>query len=256
MNSIEELLSVILQLAHDMLVMGSEVSRAEQKIEKMCFAYGMEEVEVFVITSSIVVSVKAANGRIYTQTKRIRKYNTDFEKLLKIEQLTDYVCKQRPEPEEIVSGYSQITKGKSKRSSIQEKLLEYGNYCCLCMIFTFFFGGDIKDGISSFICGIFAKSMVDFFRTMVSNRFVMNMTASMCAGLAACLFYKVGFAGSVDKVIIGNIMLLIPGLAMINSFKDLVGGETISGLLRLVDSVVQAVAIALGFALVLLPMGV
>ena len=50
-------------------------------------------------------------------------------------------------------------------------------------------------------------------------------------------------------------MLLIPGLATVNAFKDLVSGEMISGLLRLADALIQAIAIAIGFALILLPMG-
>ena len=61
----------------------------------------------------------------------------------------------------------------------------------------------------------------------------------------------------VDQVIIGNIMLLIPGLATVNALKDLISGEMMTGMLRLSDALIQAIAIAIGFAIVLLPiMGV
>lgn len=45
-------------------------------------------------------------------------------------------------------------------------------------------------------------------------------------------------------------MLLIPGLATVNAFKDLIKGDTITGLLRLSDALIQAVAVAFGFAVV------
>lgn len=49
-------------IGYDMLVAGSEVGRVENQIERMCRTYEMEEVEVFIITSSIIVSVKDRNG--------------------------------------------------------------------------------------------------------------------------------------------------------------------------------------------------
>lgn len=56
-------------------------------------------------------------------------------------------------------------------------------------------------------------------------------------------------AASVDKIIIGIIMLLVPGLAFTNAVKDIFIGDTISGVMRLIETVLLAAALALGFAL-------
>ena len=58
-----------------------------------------------------------------------------------------------------------------------------------------------------------------------------------------------------DKIIIGNIMLLIPGIALTTSLRDMINGDTISGLLGLSEAVLKALAIAIGFAAVLMRMG-
>ena len=58
-----------------------------------------------------------------------------------------------------------------------------------------------------------------------------------------------------DKVVIGNIMLLIPGIALTTSLRDMINGDTISGLLGLSEAVLKALAIAIGFAAVLMRMG-
>ena len=50
---------------------------------------------------------------------------------------------------------------------------------------------------------------------------------------------------------IGNIMLLIPGLALTNSLRDMFSGNTISGLMRFIEAILLALTIALGFAMVL-----
>ena len=53
-------------------------------------------------------------------------------------------------------------------------------------------------------------------------------------------------------ILIGDIMLLIPGLAMINAVRNILGGNTISGLLRLTESLIWAAALAGGFMLAIL----
>ena len=59
-----------------------------------------------------------------------------------------------------------------------------------------------------------------------------------------------GIAVHVDKVMIGNIMLQIPGINMMNAIRDMMCGDMITGLLRLMEAIILAVAIAAGFALV------
>ena len=54
-----------------------------------------------------------------------------------------------------------------------------------------------------------------------------------------------GFAA--DKIMIGDIMLLIPGLTVTNAMRDMIVGDTISGLLRLIESIWWAGALACGF---------
>ncbi len=58
-----------------------------------------------------------------------------------------------------------------------------------------------------------------------------------------------------DKVMIGNIMLLIPGMALTNSIRDLLCGDIVAGLLRLVESLLIALAIAAGYSIPLILLG-
>jgi uncharacterized membrane protein YjjP (DUF1212 family) len=54
---------------------------------------------------------------------------------------------------------------------------------------------------------------------------------------------------------IGNIMSFIPGVAMTNSFRDLFGGDIMSGIFRLCTALIDAVAIAVGYAVAILILG-
>ena len=53
-----------------------------------------------------------------------------------------------------------------------------------------------------------------------------------------------------DMISIGNIMLLIPGIALTNSLRDMFSGNTLAGLMRFIEALLLAMTIAFGFALV------
>ena len=56
-------------------------------------------------------------------------------------------------------------------------------------------------------------------------------------------------ADTVDRIVIGNIMLLIPGISLTNSIRDMVSGDTMSGTLRFIEACILALAIAGGYFL-------
>lgn len=75
------------------------------------------------------------------------------------------------------------------------------------------------------------------------------MLCSCLGGLLAGLAVRFGLGDSVDMISIGNIMLLIPGVALTNSLRDMFSGNTISGLMRFIEAILLALTIACGFAL-------
>ena len=60
---------------------------------------------------------------------------------------------------------------------------------------------------------------------------------------------RLGLARHADLIAIGNIMLLIPGIALTNAIRDMFAGDLISGLLRFAEAMLLAVTVALGFVL-------
>lgn len=56
--------------------------------------------------------------------------------------------------------------------------------------------------------------------------------------------------------LMGNIMLLIPGIPFTNSIRDMLSGDTMSGLLRMCECLLRTVAVAAGFVGVMTLLGV
>ena len=71
-------LGLIMDIGEEMLTSGAEVHRVEESINLMCTALGAKRVEVFIITSSMVVTIFDEQENSYTQTRRITSITTDF----------------------------------------------------------------------------------------------------------------------------------------------------------------------------------
>ena len=75
---------------------------------------------------------------------------------------------------------------------------------------------------------------------------------SLIMGLLAQGAVALGFGAQADMIMIGCIMLLIPGALVTASLRDMLLGDTITGALRLSEALLMAVSIAAGFAVAIL----
>ena len=74
-----------------------------------------------------------------------------------------------------------------------------------------------------------------------------NLLISLIIGIIVGLVGRIIPGIHLDMILIGDIMLLIPGLAMTNAVRNILLGNTISGLVRLADSLLWAGSLAGGF---------
>ena len=87
MQTSKEFLRIFLDMGEALLSSGAEIFRVEDTLNRMGYACGATQMNVFVITSSIVITMEFSGEGARTQTRRIREsYGNDFTKL---EQLND-----------------------------------------------------------------------------------------------------------------------------------------------------------------------
>ena len=91
----------VLDMGEIMLTSGAEVNRVEDTLQRMLKAYGCQRVDVFTITSSIVVTVRTSENEALTQTRRITNYETDMHKLELCNALSRRVCLKTASPQEL-----------------------------------------------------------------------------------------------------------------------------------------------------------
>ena len=118
-----------------------------------------------------------------------------------------------------------------------------------------FFGGSMTDGLVAALFGLVICRLQRHFGPQCPNRLVFNLLSALAVGISItlCAFFLPELHA--DKILIGDIMLLIPGLAMTNAVRDTMVGSPISGAMRLIETLLWAGALAMGFMSAFLLMG-
>lgn len=238
-----EFINILLDVGEKLLLSGGEVSRVEGTLLKMADAYGAEKRSVFVITSNIVISITMPGDIYATDTRRILKNaGIDFTCLEKINALSRSYCKNPLTNEELRKRIDECEVKVNKFAFLFGSVLAAG-------AFSVFFGGSLLDGavasILAVIICLFKTKVFPFLKYNLQFNFAVSFVTGFLALTASHFFTCI----SADKVIIGDIMLLIPGLAMTNAVKDILVGDTISGVMRFVESLMWALGLAIGIML-------
>ncbi len=233
---------IALDIGEGMLKCDAEVHRVEIAIEKVCRAYGARHVDVFSIQSLIIAAVYMSDGSHSTQSRRVFSNSTNLSRIEDYNALSRKIC-ENPMPIREVD--EEIRKIKNKSAypfllTILGNMLGSGS-------FAIFFGGTLMDGIATAIAGIVVAllSAINFDNF---NKMIKTMLTSFVAGLFSCLLIRLGLGDNLDMILIGVIMLMIPGISLGNAMRDLVCGDTLTGSSRIVQAVIIALMIALGLA--------
>ena len=237
-----ELLDCGMDIGEQMLICGGEVHRVEDSLKRIFHAFGAARIDVFIITSSMVVTIHTADGEAFTQTRRITDTGIDFERLHKLNALSRKICCTKMTAADIRHELSEIGACKNYPFLLQ----------CICHAlisgcFTLFFGGGMVEAAVSLAGGIIVRLLVIFSEKAVKNKIFSKFIASFAATALAWGAFRLGIIPGAHNVMIGSIMALLPGIGLTNALRDLLVGDSIAGLLRTIEACITALAIAAGY---------
>ncbi len=112
--------------------------------------------------------------------------------------------------------------------------------------FAVFFGGTLIDSACAGICAILLGLADRFLEKFKTNQFFRTIASAFIMTIVAYVTGILGIANNTDTVIIGTLMILVPGLIFTNAMRDIIFGDTNSGINRIVQVLLIAAAIALG----------
>lgn len=245
--ALKEVLSLSLDVAERMLKCGAEVSRVENTISIICRGYGVNYIEVFVMNSIIIATLRDDKDSV-TESRRISYHKTDLLQLEKLNDLSRQICKKNISRKRVLS---EIKKIKIKQDDLK---LFIGDIIAASS-FTLLFKGDFMDALVSCVIAMLIFVFNKFCAKSKINNLINNFMTSFMIGFVSIILTKLGIGNNFDKIIIGDIMLLIPGLSMFISINDIFKGDIMSGIGRFTEGIFLALTIAAGVGLSLFMLG-
>ncbi len=231
-----------------MMKNGAEIYRVEDTVSRICKACGIPYAEVFVTMTGIFISLDdgKAGTEVYTFQKRIRGVVTDLEKISKINQLS----------RDLVNGELTLEDGEIELNNI-EKIETYHMAIrtlgagLAASFFCLMFGGNLKDFIATAFIGSFCYIFMLMFEKIEANYFIKGFCATATATFLTLLSIKMGIGENMDPMIIGILMIFVPGVAITNAIRDFLTGDTLSGIARAVEAFFIAISLAVGAGVIL-----
>lgn len=237
------LLDLATDLGYELAMCGAETFRVEESINRVLAAYGLEA-EAFAIPNYLIVSIQSKDGTPVTRMRRIGHHGNDLDSVELYSSLSRAICTERPSPEEALRWLDEVRRRRRHFSGAGRLAGDFLG----ALGFGLFFGGGWVDGLCAGICGMLVGFVNKVLDDMKANPFFRTIAASFLMALFAYLLGAAGIVRNSDAVTIGALMLLVPGLLFTNAMRDIIYGDTNSGINRIVQVLLVAVAIALGTA--------
>lgn len=236
-----DLINIVTDVGYLLMENGAEIYRVEESMQRLFRAYGVQGSDVYAIPNCITVTICALDGKPLTKIKRIPPHGTNIDKLEKINDLCRRVCRDTPEFYKIRKELYAIDRGKPYGFWIQVAAFAFIGFA-----FCLFFGGNFADACCAIVCGACLKLTVYNMERFGANSFFKTIVASAVVAAIAMMAVQFNLGVHEDKIIIGTLMNLVPGIAITSFMRDIMAGDLMAGLQRFTESFLIATAIALG----------
>jgi len=228
-----------------MLENGAETYRVEDTMERICKASGITYVDTFATPTGIFISTRTGEYDYSTSIKRVRNRTINLYKIFEVNNISRKLVNKDIDFTDALKLLENLNS--EKQMALWLLVLSAG----LCSgTFALLFGGSLTDGIITTFSGALIQLLSTFTLSKNISYFLGNMASGAIAAIIGIVFAEILNQGNIDKIIIGSIIPLLPGVAITNAIRDTIHGDLVYGTVRGVEALLIAVSIAAGVGIV------
>jgi uncharacterized membrane protein YjjP (DUF1212 family) len=241
-----EIMEVCLLAGKIMLQSGGETYRVEDTMMRIADAFGIENSHSYVTPTGIIFSAEGAEP---TKTKliRISTRSTDLKKVAMVNSVSRRITSGELNLESALS----LLKELDALDVTFPFMVQVAAASIASGSFMIMFMGEWVDFVPAMLTGGVGYFGFLYFHRYIPIKFFSEFLASFIIGLLSFFLVKIGAGQQLDKIIIGSVMTLVPGLLVTNAVRDLMAGHLVSGLSKGAEALLTAFAIGSGIAVVL-----
>lgn len=239
-----EVLETAMEAGHILLENGAEISRVEETMERICQHYGVDSGNFFVLGNGIFTTGSRETGESggqFAKVQHIPVKGTQLNKVVEVNQLSREVAEGRYTIAQTRERLEEIRHMPGKTRHMKVLASGVGGAC-----FCYIFGGGMMDSAAAFLSDCLLCVLV----LSAVGQHMSKITRNICGGALVtliCIFcHMAGMGTNLNHMVIGAIIPLVPGVAFTNGIRDIADGDYISGAVRLLDTILVFLSIAIG----------
>lgn len=242
-----ELGELLLEIGSLLMVSGANTERIKITIDRIASAFDCCS-DLLVTNHALMMTLTYPdNHKIFTSVKWVPGMHLNFNLISDISTLSWKVVLEKWTVERI----------KQEIQTLNRKPL-YPRYVVLLLValagasFCRLFGGNLTEMVAVFVASFLGLYVRQEAIKLKFNFYVAIFFASATASLVAGSYFYFHPAEVYSHAFSTSVLFLIPGVPMIHAISDLLDGNTLNGVMRGVNVLIMAFAIALGLMVALL----
>lgn len=248
----------LLDICKILMESGAEISKVEESALSLCRTFGINEAQVFVIPNYMTLSYLDGNDSSITKTLRFRNRGTNLAKMETALALVETV--EGMPLNDVFHKIEEIKKRTPKRFM---SILAYASVAITSTWLSHLDTAPLstlatrQNLLVALIGALLCSSMLFAMDHLIAKTKISDVFAKLFEAVALALsayFVTRLFQGPItingirtmNWIIIGNIMLVVPGIKFTNGIRSLFTSDHLSAIIQVIDAMFSTLGIALG----------
>ena len=235
-------MDAVLQAGRVLMESGAEIYRIEDTMGHMAKSLGIRDFSTYVVNRGVMISGLNRSGLKESRVLATSAPSIHLGKLEEVNRLSRELAEQPNQP---VSSIFQ------KLKTIEQKTFYRPlEDIIACVIgagsFSLALGSSWIDGTAAAISGLFVGIGMQLFSRFIHTSFLQIILSSAIAALSANVLYYLGIGQHRSVIILGTLMILIPGAYFVNAIREFTQNNYYSGLALMLSGVSTCLSISVG----------
>lgn len=247
--SLSDMVDLLVKTGGLLLQHGADAGRVEASLRQMEAGLGIERIDAVVMSKTILLTATRQDAH-HTRVVRVPIVGVNMNSLNEVEQLLELFQQGRVTPGQLEAVLDRIASLPHHYSG-GVTVVAVG---LACAAFCRLFGGDeVALAVTGVAAAVAAWVRMWLNQRQVNYFLVVLLTALVASGLAGSALW---LSQTPQSALTAAVLLLVPGVPLINASVDILRGHISAGLARATTSLVVFLGIALGLGIVVWLLGI
>ncbi len=238
-----EVLLAALEAGKLLLENGAEIFRVEDTIYRICRHFGLTSASAFVLSNGIFLTSgdEEEKEAQFAKVLLIPVNGANLGRVAAVNQLSRQIEHGDYTLEQVREELKRIQNMPDFPEKLQIAAAGFSGAC-----FSHLFGG----GWSDALCTVGIGALLYLYLIKIGkphfSKIVCNIVGSAWVTFLSILCHRLLPGTHLESMLIGGIVIMVPGVAFTNAIRDMADGDYISGSVRMLDAVLVFFCIAMG----------